>query len=85
MQTAQHWGAKAVDAEDVARAMAHSPDSFAMLEIARLYRQRAEQSRQLEKAGVRETTAHCPQSHSHIIRIGDGDGFAQLRDDITAT
>ena len=55
MQTAQHWEAKAVDAEDVARAMADSPDSFAMLEIARLYRRRAEQTRKLEKAGVKET------------------------------
>ena len=55
MQTAQHWEAKAGDAEDVARAMAHSPDSFAMLEIARLYRRRAEKTRKLEKAGVKET------------------------------
>jgi len=44
MHTSQHWEAKAMDAEAMARAMAHSPDSFAMLEIARLYRMRAEQT-----------------------------------------
>lgn len=64
MHTAQHWEAKAVDAEDVARAMAHAPDSFAMLEIARLYRRRAEQTRKLEKAGVNEMLTH--------LRLGSG-------------
>jgi hypothetical protein len=58
MQTAQYWEANAVDAEDVARAMAHSPDSFRMLEIARLYRRRAEQTRKLGTAGVNETLTH---------------------------
>ena len=64
MQTAQRWEAKAVDAEDVVRAMAHAPDSFAMIEIARLYRWRAEQVRKLEKAGVKETLSH--------LRLGTG-------------
>ena len=64
MQTAQHWETKAVDAEDVARAMAHSPDSFAMLEIARLYRWRAEQTRKMEKAGAKERLTH--------LRLGSG-------------
>jgi len=45
MHTSQHWEAKAMDAEAMARAMAHSPDSFAMLEIARLYRLRSDETR----------------------------------------
>jgi hypothetical protein len=53
MQSAEHWEAKAVD-EDVARAMGHAPASVAMLDIARLYRLRAEETREMEKAGARE-------------------------------
>jgi hypothetical protein len=48
IQTLEHWEEKARAAE----AMAHAPARFAMLEIAQLYRQLAEQTRKL--VGARE-------------------------------
>jgi hypothetical protein len=58
MQPPEHWEAKAAEAEDVAKAMGHSPDRFAMLEVARLYRLHAAYTRNREKAVVWATPAH---------------------------
>ena len=64
MQSAEHWEAKAAEAEDVAKAMGHSPDRFAMLEVARLYRLHAEYTRKREKAVLWATPTHLPSVQS---------------------
>jgi hypothetical protein len=51
VQSVEHWEEKARLAEETAEAMGHAPARFAMLEIAQLYRQLAEQTRKLTAAG----------------------------------
>jgi hypothetical protein len=50
IQTVEHWEEKARLAEETAEAMRHAPARVAMLEIAQLYRQLAEQTRKLTEA-----------------------------------
>ncbi|MEJ0017555.1 MAG: hypothetical protein WDN25_13510 [Acetobacteraceae bacterium] len=48
VQPAEHWDEKAKHAEDLAEAMRHSPSKESMLEIAKLYRQLAAETRKLQ-------------------------------------
>jgi hypothetical protein len=51
IQTVEHWEEKARLAQERAAAMNHPPARLAMLEIAQLYRQLAEQTRKLAETG----------------------------------